>query len=73
MCADADTAYGYRYGKSNRSEVDTWVFNSIKFSLFPVHINCSYNNDNVFIMCSKRGGLMTVLMKVRPLTITCKL
>ena len=30
-------------------------FNSIQFSLFPAHINISYNNDNVHIMCRKRG------------------
>ena len=30
--------------------------NSIKFSLFPAHINISYNNDNMYIMCRKRGG-----------------
>ena len=42
---------------------------SIKFSLFPTHINISYNNNNVHIMCRIRGGQKTVLMNVRPVTI----
>ena len=46
------------------------VINSIQFSLFPAHINVSYNNDNVHITCRKRGGQKTMLMNVRPLTIT---
>ena len=37
----------------------------IQFNLFPAHINISYNIDNVHIMCRKRGGLKTVLMKGR--------
>ena len=45
-------------------------FNSIQFSLFPTHVNILYNNDNVHIMCRKRGEQKTVLMNVRPLTIT---
>ena len=48
-------------------------FNSIQFSLFPAHINISYSNNNVYILCRKRGGQKTMLMDVRPLTITCKL
>ncbi len=48
-------------------------FNSIQFHLFPAHINISYSNDNMYIMCRKRGGQKTVLMNVRPLTITSKL
>ena len=44
-------------------------FNSIQFSLFPAHINISYNIDNVHILCRKRGGLTTVLMNVHPLTL----
>ena len=45
---------------------------SIKFSLFPAHLNISHNknNENVHIMCRKRGGLKTVLMNVRPKTLT---
>ena len=46
------------------------IFNSIQFSLFPAHINISYNIDNVHIMCRKRGGLKTVLMNVHPQTLT---
>ena len=50
------------------------VFNLIKlsfqFSLFPAHINISYNNDYVHITCRKMDGQKTVLMNVRPLTIT---
>ena len=46
------------------------IFNSIQFSLFPAHVNISYNNDNVHIMCMKSGGLKTVLMNVSPLTLT---
>ena len=41
-----------------------------QFSLFPAHINISYNNNNVYILCRKRGGQKTMLMDVRPLTIT---
>ena len=43
---------------------------SIQFSLFPAHINISYNNNNVCILCRKRGRQKTMLMDVRPLTIT---
>ena len=46
-------------------------FNSIQFSLFPAHINISYNIDNVHIMCRKRGGQKTVLMNVHPPNIDC--
>ena len=49
------------------------VISSIEFNLFPAHINISYSNVNMYIMCRKRGGQKTVLMNVRPLTITCKL
>ena len=38
--------------------------------LIPAHMNISYNNDNVHIMCKKRGGLKTVLMNVRSQTLT---
>ena len=48
-------------------------FNSIQFSLFPAHINISYSNNNVYILCRKRGEQKTMLMDVRPLTITSKL
>ena len=51
----------------------TIQFNSIQFHLFPAHINISYSNDNMYNMCRKRGGQKTVLMNVRPLTITSKL
>ena len=51
----------------------TFQFNSIQFSLFPAHINISYSNNNVYILCRKRGGQKTMLMDVRPLTITSKL
>ena len=44
--------------------------NSIQFSLFPAHINISYNNNNVYILCRKRGGQKTMLMDVRPVAIT---
>ena len=44
-----------------------------QFSLFPAHINMSYNNNNVFILCRKRGGRKTMTMNVRPLTITSTL
>ena len=43
---------------------------SIRFSLLPAHINISYNNDNVNIMRRKTGGHKTVLMNVRPQTLT---
>ena len=49
------------------------IDNSIQFSLFPAHINISYSNNNVYILCRKRGGQKTMLMDVRPLTITSKL
>ena len=49
--------------------LENYIFNSIKFSLFPAHINVSYNNHNVRIMCMKRGVQETVLMNIRPLTI----
>ena len=39
---------------------------SIQFSLFPAHINISYSNNNVYILCRKRGGQKTMLMDVRP-------
>ena len=45
----------------------------VQFNLFPAHINISYSNDNMYIICRKRGGQKTVLMNVRPLTITSKL
>ena len=38
------------------------LFNSIQFSLFPAHINISYSNNNVYILCRKRGGQKTMLM-----------
>ena len=47
----------------------SFYFN-VKFSLFPAHINISYNNDNVYIMCRKRGGQKIVLMNVRPQTMS---
>ena len=47
-----------------------YLLNSIQFSLFPAHINISYNIDNVHIMCRKRGGQKTVLMNVHPQTLT---
>ena len=51
-------------------DIDTILFNSIQFNLFPAQINISYNNDNnVPSMCRKRGGQKTVRMNVRPLTI----
>ena len=37
---------------------------SIQFSLFPAHINISYSNNNVYILCRKRGGQKTMLMDV---------
>ena len=40
-----------------------WLICSIQFSLFPAHINMSYNSDNVHIMCRKRGGQKTELKK----------
>ena len=43
---------------------------NIQFNLFPAHIEISYNNDNVHIMCMKRGEQKTELMNVRSLTIT---
>ena len=46
---------------------------SIQLSLFPAHINISYNNNNVYILCRKRGGqktMLIMLMDARPLTIT---
>ena len=50
------------------------MFNvQFNFSLFPAHINISYSNNNVYILCRKRGGQKTMLMDVRPLTITSKL
>ena len=54
-----------RIGKGGRKEI------FIQFDLFPAHINISYNKDNVY-MCRKRDGQKTVLMNVRPLTITSK-
>ena len=33
---------------------------SIQFSLFPAHINISYNNDNIHIMCRKVISLLFV-------------
>ena len=47
-----------------------YVCMSIEFSLFLAHINMSYNNDNVHIMCKKRGGQKTLLMNVRLQTLT---
>ena len=44
--------------------------NSIQLSLFPAHINITYNIDNVHIMCRKRGGQKTMLMNVHPQTLT---
>ena len=38
------------------------ILNSIQFSLFPAHINISYNNNNVYILCRKGGGQKTMLM-----------
>ena len=37
------------------SELRPIQFNSIQFSLFPAHINISYSNNNVYILCRKRG------------------
>ena len=50
-----------------------WLFKIIKhvyfciaetclFSVFPAHVNISYNTDNVHFMCRKRGGLKTVVV-----------
>ena len=35
------------------------------FSLFPAHINISYSNNNVYILCRKRGRQKTILMDVQ--------
>ena len=44
--------------------------NSIQFSLFPAHIIISYSNNNVYILGRKGGRQKTMLIDVRPLTIT---
>ena len=44
-------------------------FNSIQF-ISSTHLNISYKNDNVHIMCRKGRGQKTVLMHVRPQTLT---
>ena len=56
--------------KTNSAKCNMFQF---QFSLFPAHNNISYYNDNVYIMCRKRGGQKAVLMNVHPLTITSKL
>ena len=61
--------FTYLLGRSVKFSIQYSVF-SIQFSLFPAHINMSYNNDYVHIMCRKRGGLKTVLMNVHPQTLT---
>ena len=69
----SDNQYGFRAGRGTRDaicQLRIIQFNSIQFSLFPAHINISYNIDNVHIMCRKRGGLKTVLMNVHPQTLT---
>ena len=48
----------------------TVIFDSIQFSLFPAHVNISYNIDNVHITCRKRGRQNTVLLNVHPQTLT---
>ena len=72
-----DTDYSQvRVGLHQMSDLSPLLFiqfNSIQFSLFPAHINISYSNNNVYILCRKRGGQKTMLMDVRPLTITSKL
>ena len=50
-----------------------FIKRNVQFNLFPAHINISYSNDNMYIMYRKRNGQKTVLMNVRPLTITSKL
>ena len=42
-----------------------FFFFSIQFSLFPAHINISYSNNNVYILCRKRGGQKTMLMDIK--------
>ena len=69
-----------RWNKINRSPITVRIANSqslidyyaIQFSLFPAHLDIPYNtnNYNVHIMYRKRGGLKTVLMNVRPHTVT---
>ena len=42
-------------------EIGDNFFYKIQFSLFPAHINISYSNNNMYILCRKRGGQKTML------------
>ena len=45
-------------------------FNSIQFSLFPAHINISYNMDNVHIMLQEKGRTEDSAYERPPQTLT---